>query len=110
MLIGCVFVFVTGEFVKTTIATKQHEKYFNDYNWVKENTPENTVFYPFAHGLGYSFDRYISEDVEVIDYYFKYDLTYKEENIRMLDKLLEKEMELVYKSEYTDVEVYKIIK
>ena len=41
---------------------------------------------------------------------YKYDLTYKEENIRMLDKLLEKEMELVYKSEYTDVEVYKIIK
>ncbi|MCK4521221.1 MAG: hypothetical protein KAU20_01515 [Nanoarchaeota archaeon] len=106
ILIVCIVIFTLGEFAKASIASKQHIKYLDDFEWVKSNTPKDSIFYPFVHGLVYNLDRYVINDYSSTDYYFE-QYSHKLEPLSL--NVIEENFDLVDDSLYTDVKVYKSI-
>ena len=68
ILVGCIFVFSAVESAKTAIAAKSWSAYNGDFNWVRQNTPENSMMAYRGQCLSYNVHRFSNYDLSKADY------------------------------------------
>ncbi len=68
ILIACVFIFSAVESAKTVVAAGAWGAYSDDFKWIKENTPQNTLVAYRGQCLSYNVHRFSSYDLSKADY------------------------------------------
>lgn len=116
VIIGLVFT----ETVKITLASREWEKYKDDFDWVRQNTPKDSIFMANGQCLPYNIERFafhsteknIRENLENADYIwvnqnFKLD-TYSSFDQQSLSIIQSGDYKAVYRNKKTGTIIYSI--
>lgn len=68
IIFGCIFIFSALESAKTVVAVRAWGAYSGDFNWIKQNTPENALIAYRGQCLSYNAHRFSSYDLSKADY------------------------------------------
>ncbi len=123
LLISAGFVF--SEAIKAKIGNDAWNFYKDDFKWVQENTPKDSIFMAGSQAMSYKLNRqaiYITEDIRMtpsfIPEWYEFDYIFVNQEFKLdkevvLDEDLLKEirdskdLEIVYKNNNTKTEIYR---
>ena len=102
-------------FVKIKYAADEWKSFNNDFDWVKSNTPKDSIFLSESQCLSYNINRQslspLSDNIKKVDYVFT-NQDFKIDNRITLDDDVLNNIKfnsiLVYKNQKTNTKIYKI--
>ncbi|MFH1317224.1 MAG: glycosyltransferase family 39 protein [Candidatus Woesearchaeota archaeon] len=108
--------FVSGEVLKAGMVARAWNNYDDDFQWVKENTEKDSIFFFQRQCLTYNLDRYSTWSIDKVEQRKGYIWVQDEENIVGRSLLandfpedISSEYEIVYENTRTATKIYKIV-
>jgi len=99
ILIGCIVGFSAAETLKVTMISKNWHNYDEDFNWIKENTPQDAMFFVQGQCFSYYFNR--------LDYYnpnyYKKDLSYQEQEKTVVNIVEDNNIDYIWVNQHLNL-------